>query len=234
MEKAMVPALFTKEGYETRKSIASTYAGSSVVPEVYQQNPANCFIAVNMAERMGADPMMVMQQMYIVYGRPGWSSQFLIATFNSCGRFSPIHYEFFGQPGTDSYGCRAYAKELATGEKLVGTDVTIKMAKDEGWYEKKGSKWKTMPQQMLSYRAAAFFIRTVAPEISMGLSTTEEIVDTIEMAPDDHGAYATVDEVVAKVEAETKQAMENMAAPDPQPIPASAEAPADKPKKKPF
>ena len=122
---------------------------------------------------------------------------------------------------------------VMTMELAIGRASRKTMVEGYKALEKKGSKWKTMPQQMLSYRAAAFFIRTVAPEISMGLSTTEEIVDTIEMAPDDHGAYATVDEVVAKVEAETKQAMENLADPDPS-GPAPAEAPAEQPKKRPF
>ena len=111
------------------------------------------------------------------------------------------------------------------------------MAKDENWYDKKGSKWKTLPQLMLTYRAAAFFIRTVAPEISMGLPTIEEVGDTIEMASDSHGAYAKVDDVAAKVETETKQAMENMKDPDPSgpdPYQAPAEAPAEQPKRRPF
>ena len=36
-------------------------------------------IAQNMARRMGADLLMVMQNLYVVHGRPGWSAQFLIA-----------------------------------------------------------------------------------------------------------------------------------------------------------
>ena len=226
-------SLFTDGGMKSMWKLASTLAESDIVPKAFQKKAANVLIALDMANRMNASPMMVMQNLYVVYGNPGWSSKFLIATFNMCGRFSSIRYEFFGQPDTDGYGCRAYATELATGEKLFGTDVTIKMAKAEKWYDKDGSKWKTMPAQMLAYRAAAFFIRTVAPEISMGLPTIEEVTDTIEMAKDDHGAYATVDEVVAKVEAETKRAMDNLADPGPS-GPAPAEAPADKPKKRPF
>lgn len=220
-------SLFTDGGMKSMWKLASTLAESDIVPKAFQKKPANVLIALDMANRMNASPMMVMQNLYVVYGNPGWSSKFLIATFNMCGRFSSIRYEFFGQPNTDEYGCRAYAKELATGETLIGTDVTIKMAKAEKWYDKDGSKWKTMPQQMLSYRAAAFFIRTVAPEISMGLPTIEEVTDTIEMVPD-NGTYATVDEVAARVEAETKATMENMTDPGP------AEAPAEAPKKRPF
>ena len=56
----------------------------------------------------------------------------------------------------------------------------MQMAKDEGWYGKAGSKWKTMPELMLQYRSAAFFQRTYAPEISMGMQTVEEIRDVVD------------------------------------------------------
>lgn len=218
-------SLFTKEGMEVRMKLASTLAASTIIPEQFQLKPANVLIALNMAERMNADPMMVMQNLYIVNGNPGWSSKFLIATFNTCGRFSSIKYEFFGKPGTDDYGCRAYATELATGERVQSIAVTIKMAKDEGWYAKKGSKWQTIPELMMQYRAATFLIRTVAPEISMGLQTTEELHDVIDVTPDDEGAFS-VDEVAKKVEAETQAA--------PEEVKMEAPAPEKAPKQRPF
>lgn len=171
--------IFNARGLNAMMHLSTKLAEATIIPETFQGKPANVLIALNMAQRMGADPMMVMQNMYIVYGNPAWSSKFMIACFNTCGRFSSIKYEFFGQPGTMSYGCHAYATELRTGEKVVGADVTIELAKKEGWLEKKGSKWQTMPQLMLQYRAAAFLIRTVAPEISMGLKTTDELADEV-------------------------------------------------------
>ena len=218
--------LFTPEGQQSLVALAQKFAASDIIPESFQQKPANVLIALDMANRMGAAPLMVMQNLYIVYGRPSWSSQYLIAMFNRCGRFGSIRYEFFGKPGTDEYGCRAYATELATGEKVQSIDVTIKMAKDEGWYSKKGSKWQTMPQLMLQYRAAAFLVRTVAPEISMGLQTMEELEDIQPVNVTDTG---TVRDVVEKVEEETKQAIN-------EPVVVIAEAPAPEPaeKKRPF
>jgi hypothetical protein len=51
------------------------------------------------------------------------------------------------------------------------------MAKAEGWYNKAGSKWKTMPELMLMYRAAAFFARLYTPDLTMGFKTAEENLD---------------------------------------------------------
>lgn len=159
--------------------IANMFCNSSLVPEKFQgkENLGNCVIALNMASRMNADPLMVMQNLYVVYGTPAWSTKFLISTFNMCGRYSSIHYDETGEKGTDTWGCVAWATEKSTGKRLDGPEVTIKIAKDEGWYGKNGSKWKSMPGQMLRYRAAAWFIRTTAPELSMGLQTADEVID---------------------------------------------------------
>lgn len=200
-----VVGMDTVAGFNALMKQASLLAGSDIIPATFQKKPANVLIACNTANRMHADPLTVMQNLYIVHGNPSFSSKFLIGTFNTCGRFSSIKYEFFGTKGKDDWGCRAYCTELSTGERVVGPDVDIKMSKDEGWYTKNGSKWKTMPQVMLQYRAAAFLIRTTAPELSLGM-TLEEYED-IDMKPADNGTYVASDSLEgaeAKVDAEIK------------------------------
>lgn len=149
----------------------------TMIPATYQGKPENCFIALEFAHRYNVNPMTVMQNLDVIQGKPSWSSKFLTAVANECGRFSPIRYEMSGNEGEDDWGCRAYMTEIATGEVLKGPKVTIKMAKDEGWHGKSGSKWKTMPELMLRYRSATFLIRTYAPELTMGLHTKDERED---------------------------------------------------------
>ncbi len=192
-------ALTDSQGFELAQRAAKLLASSSLVPKDYQGNIPNCVIALNMANRVGADPLMVMQNLVIVHGRPTWSSQFLISTVNTCGRFSALRYEFFGEKDKDTWGCRAWAIEKSTGEKLIGTDISIKLAKDEGWYAKNGSKWKTMPQQMLMYRAGSWWARAYAPELSMGLHATEEMQDVIDFNED--GTYTVTTEALRGTEA---------------------------------
>lgn len=174
------------EGFALLQRMANMFVGSTLVPEQFrgEKNFGNCVIALNMAQRLGADPLMVMQNLYVVYGTPSWSSKFMIAMFNQCGRYESIRYEETGTKGTDTQGIIAWAKEKSTGEILKGPEITIKTAKDEGWFAKSGSKWKTMPDQMLRYRAAAWFIRTTAPELSMGLQTIDEVTETIDVTPE--------------------------------------------------
>jgi hypothetical protein len=173
----VLPGFGSLQSFELIQRAATLLSKSSLVPKEYQGNLPNCVIALNMANRLQADPLMVMQNLYIVHGKPGWSSQFLISTFNACGRFTALRYEWSGKQGSDDWGCKAWAIEKETGQKLEGSTITIGMAKEEGWYSKNGSKWKTMPQQMLMYRAASWFIRAYAPELAMGIYTEDEIID---------------------------------------------------------
>ena len=170
------------QSFEDAQRMAKVFVNSSLVPQQFKGDLGSCLIALNMANRMKADPLQVMQNIYIVHGKPSFSSSYLIACFNQCGRYSAIRYKFEGERGTDTWGCKAVATELATGEILEGVTVTMAMAKAEGWYNKAGSKWKTMPELMMRYRAATFLIRSVAPEIALGFTTTEEVLDITDRA----------------------------------------------------
>lgn len=154
---------------------AAPYAKSDLVPVAYRNKPENCMIAREMAQRVGASVMAVMQNLYIIQGRPSWSARFAISAFNNCGRFTSIKYKFDGEG--DDYGCIAWAKEKSTGEIVESPKVDWRMVKAEGWFDKAGSKWKTIPQLMFRYRAAAYLIATTAPELLNGLGTKEEAED---------------------------------------------------------
>lgn len=195
---------FDPQQFETIQRVCRMLSSSDLVPELYKASDktpkekavANCMIAVEIALRIGASPLMIMQNMSIIHGRPAWSSKFLIATVNTCGRFNPLRFKFTdkgvcGIVNCAGYGtnnqfdgskitnveCIAYTTAKDSEEILESTPVTIKLAIQEGWYTKKGSKWQTMPQQMLMYRAASFWANAYAPEISMGMRTTEEQQD---------------------------------------------------------
>lgn len=191
----VVTASFTDSaGWALIQRVANALAQSTLVPQQFQANIPNCIICLEMAQRIGASPLMVAQNLYVVHGRPGWSAKFLIASFNQCGRFSAIRYEWVGTRGRDDWGCRAWATEKATGEKIVGPLITIGLAKAEKWFDKSGSKWQTIPELMLQYRAAAWMVNTHAPEISMGLNTAEEIGDVFDAQAGASGEFAVTTE----------------------------------------
>lgn len=162
--------------FESAQRMALALVSSNIVPEQYRgkDNIGNAIVALEMAQRIGASPLAVMQNLNIIHGRPSWSSTFIIAALNSCGRFAPIRFEVTGDD--DDRSCIAWTTDK-TGERLEGPPASIAMAKAEGWFAKNGSKWKTMPELMLRYRAAAFFGRLYAPDVLNGMHATEEVED---------------------------------------------------------
>lgn len=89
---AMTPVGQTVKQFEVMQRMAKMYTESTIIPEAYKGNIGNCVIALDMATRMGANPLMVMQNLYVVNGNPSWSSKFLIATINMSGKYSSLRY----------------------------------------------------------------------------------------------------------------------------------------------
>lgn len=243
---------FDPEQFNTMQRVCKLFANSELVPDMYKvkydQIPANadentinaikfknqvaehkavanCMIAIEIATRIGASPLMVMQNMTPIYGKPSWSSKFLIATVNTCGRFEPLQFRFTdkGMCGMVDYTdyvwdnatrskkpvakqfdgkkimnieCVAFTTKKGSNDVLESSPVSIELAIQEGWYTKNGSKWQTMTKQMLMYRAASFWTSAYAPELSMGMRTVEEQQDI----------YVDYQDVTAtEVEAEKKE-----------------------------
>lgn len=215
--------------FETMQRVCKLFANSELVPDMYRvtdKNPiekamANCMIAIEMAQRIGASPLMIMQNMVVIYGRPSWSSKFLVATVNTCGRFNPLQYRFTekGMLGIVDYTdyvwdnatrtkkavtkqfdgkkmmdieCVAFTTAKGSDKVLESSPVSVRLAIQEGWYTKSGSKWQTMTRQMLMYRAASFWTNAYAPELSMGMKTEDEVRDIQDVD------YEDVTEEVAK------------------------------------
>lgn len=164
---------------------AKALSVSSLVPDAYKNNVANCVVAVQVAYQTRINPMVVMQNLHVIKGKPSWSSTFIIAAINACGRFSPLRFEVTGTAKDKTLACHAWAYDLRYNDRIDGPTVTWEMAEKEGWAGKGGSKWQTMPELMIRYRAAAFFGRLHAPEMLMGMHSPEEVED---YAPADNSA----------------------------------------------
>lgn len=165
-----------KEKFNQLLRAAQMLSQTSIVPQAYQGKPQDCFVAIEMATRMGVSPMVVMQNMYVVKGKPSWAGQACTMLINSCGKFRDVKHIYTGEKGTDNRGCYVTAVRVSDGEQLNGVEVTLNMAKAEGWTA--NPKWRNLPELMLAYRASAFFARVYCPEALMGVQTSEEIYDT--------------------------------------------------------
>lgn len=149
---------------------AKVIARSDLVPETYHNKPENVLIAIDMASRTGFSLMQIMQNLYIVRGRPCWSGSFCMNAIKACGKYDKVKYVMIGEdPSARDFGVYVQAVDKSTGELVRGVTVTWDTVKAEGWDSKPGSKWKTMPELMFKYRAAAFFARTECPEVLQGV-----------------------------------------------------------------
>lgn len=171
--REVVAGFDTVLGMEFLYRQAQLFSASTMLPQVFQNNPANCAIVLHIAHKLGIDPLIAFQQIYIVKGRPGFQAAFLIMLFNRSKDYTRIEYQFDGQPGQPSRGCTAYTTEIATGRKIIGTRVSLDMALKNNW----GPLWKSLPELMLKYRAATYLIRLEFPEITMGFLTKDELED---------------------------------------------------------
>lgn len=153
--------------------MASELCKADIIPQAYKGKVADTAIAIDMANRMGVSPMMVMQSMYVVKGKPSWSGQACLSFIRA--KFTDVKVIYVGTKGTDDRGCYVKATDK-DGDVLEGTTVTMSMAKAEGWTS--NSKWRNMPEQMLAYRAASFFARVHCPETLMGVQVEGEVEDS--------------------------------------------------------
>ncbi|HZK00148.1 MAG TPA: hypothetical protein VFC79_09075 [Tissierellaceae bacterium] len=162
-------------GMDKMMEMATMLAKSTIVPQEYRNRPENVFLALDMANRMGLSPMSIMNNMYVVNGRPNFSGSFIAGLIKSTPLFSDVELVWVGEEGKDSWGCYISAKETRTGNTVKGATVTMKMAKGEGWV--RNVKWQTMPELMLTYRAYSFFGRTHASELLTGVYDKDEMED---------------------------------------------------------
>ena len=167
-------SIYNKEGANHLFSLAQKFSESSLVPDHFKGKPNDVFLALQIAQSQHRDPFAVLQNLYMVHGKPGWSAQYLIGLANQSGKFrTPIMFRTKGSG--DTLAVTAYAVHDASGEEVSQT-ISMKMAKAEGW-SSRNKKYQTMPEQMLSYRAATFLVRLYAPEVTLGIQTRDEIID---------------------------------------------------------
>lgn len=173
--RANTQAEYDFELLQRKAKILTT--ATMVSPEI-RDSIGNCVIIQEIAQSMGAVPWQVASSIYFVNGKPSFKASYLIARLNQSGILrGRLKYNVVGEKGTDSYGMYASGIDAQTEDELIGPTITIALAKEEGWYNRTGSKWKTLPEKMLHNRSASFWISTHAPEIMMGMTVTEEMID---------------------------------------------------------
>ncbi|WP_103648439.1 hypothetical protein [Campylobacter concisus] len=145
-------------------------------------NIGTAIIVLDLAQRMNIGALEVAQSIYIIHGKPSFETKFLVARLNSSGLLKG-RLQTIVSPDGNSAHCEAI--DAQTGQLLKGTTITMEMARREGWLSKNGSKWQTMPELMMKYRAQSFFINEFFPEVKYGLKTSDEVEDIVTFEPNE-------------------------------------------------
>src|SRR3989304_7388993 len=111
-------ALMDTAKFEHLWRVATAFSRSDLVPEHYRGKIENTLITLQMAVRLKVDPMMLLQNTYIVHGTPGMKAQLAIALINSSAIFDePLQYELEGSV-KEKMRCRAWT--IRKGKRLDG------------------------------------------------------------------------------------------------------------------
>ena len=176
----------SSDSFKLAAQMSKALAQSTIVPPTFQKSEANCMVAISQAQKLGVDPFVVMNNMYMIQGKITWKSEFIIAMINASKKFdTELQFEEEDKDGKP-YACTCFT--FKDGRRINGIKVTMDMANAEGWTKKNGTKWATLTQLMLRYRAAVFFARFNAPELTSGLYTVEEGEDVNFSRPKKGGA----------------------------------------------
>lgn len=125
------------------------------------------------------EPLVVLlNNILFIDGKMGWKSTYIISKINSATKrfLQPLNYRSIGEEGKPSFGKIAYTYDVK-GNLMEGPAVTLDIAEKSGWTNKDNSSWNTIPELMLTYRAATFFGRIFCPDLFDGLHTSDELVD---------------------------------------------------------
>ena len=175
-------AMNTMESYQNNWQMAVQLSKSDLVPDTFKNKPENVIIALGISQQTNLPPYTIMNNLNIVRGRASFSGSFCRTLIEKTGKYLSLDIKYIGEKGKDTYGAYMEATKK-DGSIVKGPEVTIAMAKSEGWYSKKDkfgketSKWQNMPDLMLGYRATAFFARLYEPSALNGVYTSDEVED---------------------------------------------------------
>jgi len=159
------------ENFAQTKEIAQALSSSDLVPDHFKKKPANVLIALEFAHRNDISPFAAMQSLFVIHGRVGLTASMAISLARKHNVWKSLVYKVEGEGNT--LAVTAIAK-LHDDSEATAT-VSMKMANDAGW--SKNAIYKSIPEQMLKYRAAVFLIRSHFPEVLFGMQTVEELRD---------------------------------------------------------
>jgi len=153
---------------------AGAVIDSGIAPKGMEKQ-ATVFIVVEMGLELGLPPMASVQNIASVNGRPSIWGDAQLALVRASGLLKEIDSKEVGSWGKDDYGWMVSVQRVGDPHPISET-YTVDDAKRAGLWGKQGP-WTTNPKRMLKYRARAFVLRDVFPDVLKGMLSREEVMD---------------------------------------------------------
>lgn len=154
-------------GLADRKDYAESISCADLLPEAFRRKPANCLIAMEVADALGMRPFMVMQEMSVISGRPTFSAKFMRALVRRAGhRLRETYADGVAR-------CVIIRKDDPEFEHVTEWDEA--KARQHGYWGK--GHWNKNPSLMLGNRSLAENVRAACPEVLGGVAYTPDEVE---------------------------------------------------------
>lgn len=183
-----MPVAFDPAAANALVKVSEHLFGSGMYPNI--RNPAGAFAVVQYGYELGVGPMMALQNINVIQGKPTCSGQLMLALFQQRGGSITVEEEsdervtIVFSKGANTYRC-TFTKADANRAGLGSKD-----------------NWKKWPAQMLYWRCVAKGVRAIDPGAVMGLYTADEISngDAVDAADEPRKATAESAPVVETVD----------------------------------
>lgn len=146
-----------------RKDVATSLFESGLYPNL--RNPAGAFAVVQYGAELGLGPMVSLQNINIINGKPAANGQVMLSLAMSRG----VTFQVLSE--TDKECSIKFVK----GSNQYISHFTLKDAEEAGLTGK--DNWKKWRRDMLFWRCVAKGVRRIDPTSVMGLYTPDELTD---------------------------------------------------------
>ncbi len=181
-----------RQRFELDQRQAKAYSTSLMIPQ-HLRDLGSMMILNQMSRDFNLPMLTLAQQIYMVKGKVGMSGQLVISLINKSESVEHgMRWEIENE-GTPQWRVRAW--NTVDGEKLFGEWLSDRDVTMFGW--KSNPLWKSMPIRMAKYRTATYWGRDYAPDVLMGLSDKDEIIDVSIAEPQIETGGSTLNDAVS-------------------------------------
>lgn len=157
---------------EERWRYAQALADASLLPEAYRRQPSNVLLALESGSALNVAPMVAIQEIHVIKGKPSPSAQLMAALVRRAGHRLRIT--------GDATHARCEIVRADDPEFTFVSEWTMQRAQAAGLTTE---MWKKYPANMLKARAISECCRDACPDVVVGFGyTPEEMGDETDTA----------------------------------------------------